>query len=224
MVKVLLVDDHPVFTSGAAGVLEAEPGLDVVGQAQTGTEAMQAIVQYSPDVILLDIRLTGKVNGIEVARRTRLQYPHIKIIVLSNYGNDPYIQAMMEVGVEGYILKDTPPREVIESIRMVMSGQSVLSASVSETVVRGYLAHVAHPEPLPDEITEREAEVLRLLAEGATDTDISEHLKLAPTTVRFHLTNLYGKLGVQSRAEAIILAARRGLVVIDEPVGESAGG
>ena len=178
MVKVLLVDDHPVFTSGAAAALEAEPGLDVVGRAQTGAEARAAIIQNSPDVILLDIRLKGKVNGIEVARQTRLEYPHIKIIVLTNYGNDPYIQAMMELGVEGYILKDTPPREVIESIRMVMSGQSVLSEAVSQTVVRGYLAHVARPEPGPDEITEREAEVLRLLAEGATDADISQHMKL----------------------------------------------
>jgi DNA-binding NarL/FixJ family response regulator len=188
-----------------------------VGEASAPDEALEFIRHHQPDVLLTDIRLKGSANGVTLARQVRSQYPEIKIVVLTNYSNEPYIRAMMEIGVEGYILKDTPPRDIIDSLRMVMAGQTVFSALVTQRVRRGYLGSSGEPNISRSEsITERESEVLRLLANGSSNLEIAERLNLSEASVRFHLSNIYSKLGVRGRAEAIIQAAREGLVVIDE--------
>ena len=142
MIKVLVVDDHPIFRSGAAAAIAAEPDLEVVGEAASTDEAIEATRQFKPDIVLTDIRLDGDTNGIELARRVKEAHDDVGIVVLTNYSNEPYIRAMMESGVGGggYMMKDTPPRDVIEAIRMVMEGRTVFSSSVTETLVRGYLS------------------------------------------------------------------------------------
>ena len=142
MIKVLVVDDHPIFRSGASAAIAAEPDLEVVGEAASTDEAIEATRQFKPDIVLTDIRLDGDTNGIELARRVKEAHDDVGIVVLTNYSNEPYIRAMMESGVGGggYMMKDTPPRDVIEAIRMVMEGRTVFSSSVTETLVRGYLS------------------------------------------------------------------------------------
>ncbi len=217
MIRVLLVDDHPLFRAGARASLTSEPDFEVMGEANNAWEAVELIESLRPDVVLTDIRLKGDANGVELARRIRQSFPDVKIVVLTNYSNEPYIRAMMEVGVEAYMLKDTPPRDVIESVRMVMEGRAVFSSKVSRTIVKGYVgASSAVGTATRNQITEREANVLQLLVNGANNADIAETLHVSQATVQFHLTNLYSKLGVKGRSEAIVQAAREGLVVIDE--------
>ena len=182
-----------------------------------GIALLDVASREEPDVLLTDIRLKGETNGIELARRFHIDYPTVKIIVLTNYSNEPYIKAMMEIGVKGYILKDTPAHDVIESVRMVMNGRTVYSEQISNKIVKGYLGEAFnHHSDGADRVTERESEVLSLLASGASNPEIAEYLHVSVGTIQFHLTSLYGKLGVRNRAEAVIQAAKEGLVVIDE--------
>ena len=217
MIKVLIVDDHPIFRAGAATTIASEPDMDVVGEVSTSGEALELARRLNPDVLLMDIRLKDSGNGVDLARQVREHSPDVKLVVLTNYSNEPYIRAMMEIGVEGYILKDTPPREVMESIRMVIDGRTVYSKQVSQALVRGYLSPATDSEAgHPDGITERESAVLQLLVSGASNPDMAKRLHVSVGTIQFHLTNIYGKLGVRGRGEAVIKAAREGLVVIDE--------
>ena len=216
MIRVLVVDDHPLFRSGAVTTIAEEPDMEIVGEEEDAEGALDAIRRLKPDVVLLDIRLAGNVNGIELARRVRGESQDTKIVVLTNFSNEPYIRAMMEIGVEGYILKDTPPDEVIGAVRMVQDGRTVFSEKVTRTVVNGFINHRPGSDlSQPGRITEREAEILRLLAGGVSNADIAAQLNIAVGTVQYHLTNIYGKLGVRGRTEAIIKAVRRGMVVVE---------
>jgi DNA-binding NarL/FixJ family response regulator len=217
MISVLIVDDHPIFRAGVVATLSAEPDFEIAGNVSSASEALEVLSEASPDVVLTDIRLKGDINGVELVRRIRASHTEVRVVVLTNYSNEPYIRAMMELGVEGYMLKDTPPREVIESIRMVKAGRTVFSTQVSRKVVQGYLGQSTNGgTALSDRLTDKEAEVLQLLVDGASNPEIAERLHVSLATVQFHLTSVYSKLGVKNRAEAIVHAAREGLVVIDE--------
>ena len=216
MIRVLVVDDHPLFRSGAVMTIAEEPDMEIVGEAEDAEGALDAIRRLKPDVILMDIRLAGNVNGLELARRVRMETKFSKIVVLTNFSNEPYIRAMMEIGVEGYILKDTPPNEVIGAVRMVLDGRTVFSEKITRTVVSGFLNHRTGSDLTQlGRITEREAEILRLLADGVSNADIAAHLNVSVSTVQYHLTNIYGKLGVRGRTEAIVKAVRKGMVVVE---------
>ncbi len=217
MISVLIIDDHPIFRAGVVATLSGEPDFEIAGDVASALEALEVLNRARPDVVLTDIRLKGEINGVELVRRIRVHYPDVRVVVLTNYSNEPYIRAMMELGVEGYVLKDTPPREVIESLRMVKSGRTVFSTQVSRKVVQGYLGQSSNGRTaLSDRLTDKEAEILQLLVDGASNPEIAERLHVSLATVQFHLTSIYSKLGVKSRAEAIVHAAREGLVVIDE--------
>ena len=217
MIRVLVVDDHPLFREGVINALSAESDCEVVADVGTVSAALQAARQLKPDLVLTDIRLDAGGNGIELARAIRQEQPKTKIVVLTNYSNEPYIRAMMELGVEAYLVKTTPPKEVIESVRMVMDGQTVFSKSVAQVLRRSYLGGMSNGlADAPEGITDREKSVLELLATGASNTEMAEMLHVSDSTVRFHLTNIYGKLGVKNRTEAIRRAALQGLIVLDE--------
>jgi DNA-binding NarL/FixJ family response regulator len=217
IIKVVIVDDHPMFRAGAIASIRAEPDLEVVGEASNADDALQLISDHAPDVVLTDIRLDGPINGIELSRRVRSKHPDIRLVVLTNYSNEPYIRAMMNIGVESYMLKDTKPREVIDSLRMVVDGQFVYSSVVTRVIMRGYLEGAQqNGKGTGVGVTFKEAEVLQLLARGESNRRIAELLNVTVSGVQFHLTNIYGKLDVHTRSEAIVEAAREGLVVIDE--------
>ncbi len=216
MIKVLVVDDHPLLRTGVTTCLSSVEDFSTVGESDNAADALWLVRQARPDVVLLDIRLKGSMNGIDLAREIRRESPTTKIVMLTNYTYEPYVRAAMEVGVEGYIIKDTPPSEVIEAMRMVVSGRTVFSERIKEKIVAGYLSSpLAASRQAPESLTHREQEVLRLLAEGTSNSEIAEHLALSVKAIQAHLTNIYGKMGVQSRAEAIVQAARRGLVILD---------
>ncbi|MDP6455187.1 MAG: response regulator transcription factor [SAR202 cluster bacterium] len=220
IIKVVIVDDHPMFRAGAIASLKSQDDFEVVGEAANAPDApdaLELISNHEPDVVLTDIRLDGPINGIELSRRVRSKHPDVRLVVLTNYSNEPYIRAMMNVGVEAYMLKDTKPREVIDSLRMVVDGQTVYSSAITRVIMRGYLSGPQQNGSNADtDITAKEAEVLQLLARGEPNRGIANLLNVTVSGVQFHLTNIYGKLGVSSRSEAIVEAAREGLVVIDE--------
>ena len=198
MIRVLLVDDHPMFLAGVVSAMSAEADFEVVGEAQGAQDAWELIEGHQPDVLLLDIRLKGGPNGISLAKRVRSHYPQIKIMVLTNFDNEPYVRAMMELGVEGYLTKDTPAREVVESVRLLKSGRTVFSERVGRSMVRGYLGASTGNNADPAEaVTHREAEVLQLLSEGVSNPEIAETLHVSISNVQYHLTNIYSKLGVR---------------------------
>ena len=216
--RILVVDDHPMMRVGAVTMLREAEDCEVVGEADHYQEALQLALSLRVDIVLTDIRLKGERTGIDLARSLRAEAPEIKILVLTNYPHEPYVRAMMELEVEGYLLKDTPPAEILEAVRMVMRGRNVYSATISSGIVRGFLSRTKHGRKRHgDELTSREAEILQLMADGRTNDDIAEMLRISVKGVRWHLSSLYQKLGVGSRSEAIVQAARRGLVILEEP-------
>ncbi len=214
---ILVVEDHPMMRVGTVTYLNDAPDCEIVGETDNVDEALDLALHLRPDIVLLDIRLPGERSGIDLARELRREIPDTKIIVLTNYPHEPYVRATMELGVEGYLLKDTPPSDVLEAVRMVMRGRNVFSATVSSGIVRGYLhSPYSREERNKDSLTSREAEVLQLVADGRTNDDIGEALGVSAKAIEGHLTHLYAKLGARNRTEAVVQAARRGLVILDE--------
>lgn len=215
--RVLVVDDHPMLRVGVVSFLTEASDCDVVGESDNADDALQLARVMKPDIVLLDIRLKGSRTGIDLARDLREQVPDAKIVVLTNFPHEPYVRAMMELGVDGYLLKDTPPSDVLEGLRMVMRGSSVFSSTVSSNIIKGYLhSPYNRARRSRDSLTAREAEVLQLIADGRTNDDVADALGVSVKAIQVHLTNLYSKLDAKNRTEAVVKAARRGLVILDE--------
>ena len=209
MIRVLVVDDHPVVRQGLMAILRFKPEIQLVGEAADGLEAVQLILERQPDVVLLDLRLP-KLSGIEVMRQSHPQAPRVKFLVLTTYDTDAYIGPALASGAQGYLLKDAMPNELMQAIRSLAGGGAALEASVAARL----LERVAERSS-GDQLSARELEVLRLLVEGASNKAIAGRLSLSENTVKSHISHIFGKLGVQSRAEAVAVALQRGLVPLD---------
>jgi DNA-binding NarL/FixJ family response regulator len=216
-VRVLIADDHPVFRFGLRALLSAEPGIAVVGEATTGEEAIEQVEQQHPDVTLMDIDMPG-ISGIEATRRITQADPQAGILVLTMFEDDDSVFAAMRAGARGYLLKGTAADDTIRAIRAVGSGEAIFSPSVALRLMQYFSAPPvsAAPQAFP-ELTEREREVLELIAQGYTNTAIAERLVLSAKTVRNHVSNIFGKLQVAGRAEAIIRARDAGLGTAKPP-------
>ena len=179
--------------------------------------AYEILRRCQPDLILMDIRLEGDVNGVALAKQVRAEYPDIKIVVLTNYSHEPYIKAMMEARVEGYLLKDTPPSEVVESLRKILDGKSVFSESITHKLVTRYLgiSEGAGDHPI-EALTDRELELLQHVAKGLSNGEIAAHLHISLKTVQKYLTVIFGKLGVKTRSEAVFRSIQEGVVIVDD--------
>jgi len=206
MIRVLVVDDHPVVRHGLVSMLRWEQDLTLVGEAADGAEAVRLIMEQQPDVVLLDLRLP-QLSGIEVMRRVRPQAPGTRFLVLTTYDTDEYIAPALAAGAQGYLLKDAEPEDLYRAIRALMEGGAALEPKVAARV----LGHLSE-ERANEELSEREMEVLRLLPSGASNKAIALQLGLSENTIKSHISHIFGKLGVQSRAEAVSLAVQRGLV------------
>lgn len=209
MIRVLVVDDHPVVRHGLVAILRWEADFELVGEAADGAEAVRLILEQRPDVVLLDLRLP-QLSGIEVMQRVRPQAPEVRFLVLTTFDTDEYIGRALAAGAQGYLLKDATPDELSRAVRALMQGGAALEPAVAARLL-GRMAEGESAETL----SARELEVLALVVEGAGNKAIAARLSLSENTVKSHLSHIFGKLGVQSRAEAVAVALQRGLVSMD---------
>jgi DNA-binding NarL/FixJ family response regulator len=209
--RVVIADDQPMMRAGFKAVLEATGDIEVVAEAGTGEEAVRAAGEHQPDVVLMDIRMPV-MDGIEATRRL----PRQRVLILTTFGLDQYIIEALRAGASGFLLKDAPTQEVVAAVRAVAAGDAVLSAAVTrqllDQVARRLPAAVSHrPEEL-NLLTEREQEVLRMLANGLSNTEIADALFLSEATVKSHVSRLLGKLGLRNRVQAVIYAYETRLI------------
>ncbi|MER7502612.1 response regulator transcription factor [Nonomuraea pusilla] len=219
-IRVLLVDDQPLLRTGFRLILEAEPDITVVGQAGDGKDAQEQTRALLPDVVLMDIRMPG-VDGIEATRRiVREAAPsaHVpKVLVLTTFDLDEYIVEALRSGASGFLLKDVPPDELVQAIRVVAAGDAIVAPSVTRRLLDRFASRLpsAHEQPAParlDRLTERELEVLRLIAKGMSNAEIAAKLVVSETTVKTHVGNVLTKLGLRDRVQAVVLAYETGLI------------
>ena len=209
--RVVIADDQPMMRAGFRAVLEATGSIEVVAEAATGDEAVRAATQHAPDVVLMDIRMPG-MDGIEATRRL----PRQRVLILTTFGLDEYIIDALRAGASGFLLKDAPTQEVVQAVRAVAAGDAVLSPTVTrqllDQVGRRLPGAVSRAPEALAELTDREHEVLQLLAAGLTNAEIAHALVLSEATVKTHVSNVLGKLGLRDRVQAVIYAYESGLI------------
>jgi len=223
LIRVLVVDDHPVFREGTRRILEALPDIRVVGEAADGTEAVQLADVLRPDVVILDIRLPG-LNGVEATRRIVHMASDTHVLVLTAYDDDGYVAALMNAGALGYLLKSVSGAELAEAVRTVSRGMPVLHPVIARKVARYWAQSTDPARPGVTTITSREVEVLDLVAQGLHNKEVAERLGLSTRTIETHLEHIFAKLGVSSRTEAVTLALTRHLLHTDSTPDPNAGG
>ncbi|RCG30884.1 DNA-binding response regulator [Sphaerisporangium album] len=205
MIRVLIVDDHPVVREGLRGMLEADPGIRVAGEAGSGEEAVTRARELTPDVILMDLRMPGG-DGVSAIARIVGDRPESRVIVLTTYETDQDIVRAVEAGAAGYLLKDTTRADLVAAVFGAARGETVLSPSVATRLVTRMRA------PAPESLSKRETEVLALVARGLTNAEIGRELFISEATVKTHLLRIFGKLGVSDRTAAVTTALSRGLL------------
>ena len=209
--RVVIADDQPMMRAGFKAVLEATGNIQVVAEAATGQEAVEAANHHAPDVVLMDIRMPV-MDGIEATRRL----PRQRVLILTTFGLDDYIIDALRAGASGFLLKDAPTEEVVHAVRAVAAGDAVLAPAVTrqllDQVARRLPAAVSRAPDTLAHLTEREQQVLRMLAAGLTNAEISNALVLSDATVKTHVSNLLGKLGLRDRVQAVIYAYETGLI------------
>ena len=229
MIRILLADDHPIVLEGLRSVLETQPDFEVVGtpqQAANGNEALRLAQELQPDVLLLDLEMPS-MDGVETIRRLRQRLAPTqksvegrrspRIIVFTAFDNDERIIAALAAGANGYLLKGAPREDIFHAIRVTMQGGSLLQPVVASKLLRHigqYEGSRADPSMPYETLTERELEVLALLAQGMPNKEIASHLIISERTAKFHVSSIMGKLGATNRTEAVALAAQRGLIVL----------
>ncbi|WP_442955796.1 response regulator [Paenibacillus sp. y28] len=208
-IRVLLVDDHEMVRIGLAAVLGTEDGIEVVGEAGSGAEGVRLAAEYKPDVVLMDLVMEG-MDGIETTRRVLQQHPDCKVIVLTSFLDDEKVVPVIEAGAFSYLLKTSRAGEIAQAIRSAAKGQSVLESQVASKLMNRFRQPKEAPKP-HEELTDREMEVLRLIAQGKSNQDVADTLFIGVKTVKFHVTNILAKLGVEDRTQAAIYAFKHGL-------------
>lgn len=203
MIRILLVDDHPVVREGLRGMLAAEDDLEVVAEAGGAAEAVAAVRAHEPDVVLMDLRMPGG-DGVEATSRVLVQRPQTRVVVLTTYDTDADILRAVEAGAAGYLLKDASRAELAQAIRAATRGETVLAPSVAAKLVSRMRS--------PVELSRREIEVLRLVARGRTNAEIGRELLISEATVKTHLLRAFGKLDVSDRTAAVTAALERGIL------------
>jgi two-component system response regulator NreC len=218
-IRVLLADDHTILRKGLRSLLEKEPTIDVVGEAEDGKEAVKKAEALHPDVVVVDIAMPG-LNGLEACRQIKKCTPGMKIIVLTVHANEEYVLQSLRAGVSGYLIKSAAPRELVSAIHAAWKDESYLSPRVSRTVVDEYLRQVQKLSEGEKEsfeiLSPREREVLQLIADGHTTKKIAELLYISVKTVETHRDHLKKKLNIMDMAELVRYAIRRGLIVKDD--------
>jgi NarL family two-component system response regulator LiaR len=216
-IRILLADDHVLVRQGTRELLEQEEDMEVVAEAGDGEEAVQLATRQRPDVAIMDIAMP-RLNGIEATKQIKALRPATAVLVLTAYDDDQYIFALLEAGAAGYLLKDVHADELIKAIRAVNAGESVLHPAIARKVINRFAqpADRRTEESTLDQLTERELEVLKLAAKGMTNREIASELVISVRTVQVHLSNIFSKIGVGSRTEAVLHALRQGWITLED--------
>lgn len=213
MISIVLVDDHPVVRDGLAGQIASQDDLSLAGAAAGGHEALALVEQLGPDLVITDLRMQAG-DGVELITELRRRDPALPVLVLTTYGTDEDLRPALEAGPTSVLLKDAGRHELFHAIRATSRGETVLSPPVAELLVRRYHGGTGTPE---DVLSPREAEIIRLLADGMTNREIGRALHVSEATVKTHLVRMYGKLGVTDRAAAVSTAYQQGLLTVRDP-------
>jgi NarL family two-component system response regulator LiaR len=212
MIRVLVCDDQAVVTDGLELILNADPDIQVVGTAHDGAEALQAIPQAKPELVLMDLKMPG-MNGIQATREITQKFPGIKVLVLTTFGDDEWVFDAIHSGAAGYLLKGTPRQELIKAVKGTVAGQTHVDPAVAGKLLAQIAQNPAHQETgVAAELSERELEILQLLAHGLTNAEIADRLYLTRGTVRNYVSAILAKLGVEDRTQAALIAVKHGLV------------
>ena len=215
VIRVLLADDHALVREGTRRLLETENDVEVVAEAASGEEAVEATKKLLPDIAIMDIAMPG-MGGIEATRSIKVFCPETAVLVLSAYDDEPYLMKLLEVGAAGFLLKNVHGRELISAIRAVSRGESVLQPSIAEKIMLRMSNQTEAQQSMTDLLSEREFEVLRLAARGLPNKEIARRLGLSIRTVHSHLANIFMKMQVGSRTEAVLLALRQGMISLQD--------
>jgi DNA-binding NarL/FixJ family response regulator len=211
-INVLIVDDHPMFRAGLAAMLASMDGIAVVGQAADGQEAIDMAREVVPDVVVMDLQMPG-INGTEATRVMTRTSPHLAVLVLTMFQDDDSVFAAMRAGARGYLLKGADEEEIVRAIQALARGEAIFGPEVASRLIEFFTAPRSSQQPADafPELTDREREVLELIAQGRSNTWIAQHFVLSPKTVRNHVSNIFAKLRVADRAEAIVRAREAGM-------------
>lgn len=213
-IRVMLADDHVLVREGTRRLLEAEPDIQVVAEAGDGISAVEQAVASQPDVLIIDVAMPG-MSGIEATRHIKQQLPKVAVLALTAYDDDQYVLALLNAGAAGFLLKDVRGQELVTAVRSVYRGEAVLQPAIAVRALRQAVSHRSPTVSMPP-LSDREMEVLREAARGLPNKDIARRLNLSVRTIHTHLGNIFAKLGVGSRTEAVLLALRRGWIALDD--------
>jgi DNA-binding NarL/FixJ family response regulator len=210
--RVLIVDDQTLFRSGLARLLDGDDRVSVIGEAGDGVEAVQKVSTLKPDIVLMDLRMPN-LDGIEATRKIVAEHPEVKVLILTTFEADNHVIQALKVGASGYILKDSQADAIVSSILAVAAGERVMSGAVASRVLE-MLTGTTTPKEFYDGLTAREIEILKMLASGMANKQIAYKLKISEKTVRNHVSNMYEKLQIYDRSQAVLYAVRKGLVEV----------
>ena len=212
-IRVLVVDDHALVRAGFRLILEAEDDIEVVGEASDGADAVAAIGRLRPDVVLMDIQMP-RMDGLDATRRIVEKAQDTRVVILTTFERDDYVFEALRAGASGFLLKNAPPDELVHAVRVVAGGDALLAPSITRTVIEGFVRRPADPSHLADlaRLTEREREILVLLAGGKSNAELATHLFLGEGTIKTHVSNILTKLGLRDRVQAVVFAYESGLV------------
>ncbi len=209
-IRILVADDHPVVREGLAAMLSREADFEVVGEAKDGQDAVDKVPVLKPNVVLMDLKMP-RMDGVQAIREIKRLYPEVEIIVLTTFDSDEYIFQGIESGARGYLLKDAPRDDLFKAVRAVARGESLLQPTVAARLVDRF-AELSRRGPGEDTLSERELDVLRLMATGSANKEIATQLVISQSTVKTHVTNIFQKLGASDRTQAVTIALQRGLI------------
>lgn len=217
-IRLLLADDHAVVRSGTKELLERQPDLEIIGEASDGIEAIDLTRELQPDVVVMDVRMP-RMSGVEATKRIKAELPNVNVLVLTAHDDDVYVFELLQAGANGYLLKTADIDELVQAIRTVALGKSALAPEVTGKVVAQFTSGKSLPDVLAntqedyDGLTDRELDVLKLVGQGLSNKQIGKKLFISDRTVQAHLSNIFSKLGVSSRTEAVMHAVRKGWIV-----------
>ena len=212
-IRVLVVDDQELVRAGFIMILNTQDDIDVVGEAPNGSDAVEAVERLRPDVVLMDIRMPV-MDGLEATRILKARNIHLRVLILTTFDPDEYVYNALKAGASGFVLKDIPPNELLTAVRVVARGEGLLAPSITQRLIAQFAKSPSPPEASKEleRLTDREAEVLRLIAKGLSNSEIAQELYLSPTTIKSHVAGVLAKLEIRDRVQAVVFAYENGVV------------